>query len=115
MDAGRGAAANKAEEEVNQFLRGLVLSMKDCSEPHLAHAQTSENNRSSMVAEILCKVESKLQNIVSGQSVLGNGFLDVGRGPPSRDFCLFGIVLCPMATLWLYRHLMRSKPQTRLP
>lgn len=46
MEPGCVAAANKAEHEVNHFLRGLVLCMKDFVGKHIGHGQASVGNRS---------------------------------------------------------------------
>lgn len=74
MKPGHGAFAKKAGDEVSRILQGIVLSMKDFVGQHNAHARASVDDRSTMVAEILRKVVGKMENIVSGQSVLGNGF-----------------------------------------
>lgn len=85
---GRTAAAIKSKDDVSQFQRGLILSMKDCVDTHIAHARPSVCDRSSVVVHIPWKVEGKLQDIVSSQSVFSNGLSGVSRVPLCRDLLL---------------------------
>lgn len=115
LKASRDAAANKAEEEVSHFLCCLVFSMKDCVGKPIAHAWSSASKRSLMVVEILRSIQGELQDIVSGQSVLGDYLVNVGRAAPSYD------VLSPpwidsasKANLLMCRRLIKFKPRARL-
>lgn len=53
---GRVAAANKAKKKVSEFLRGSVLSMKNCVLKHMDNARASVNERSLMSVENLRNV-----------------------------------------------------------
>lgn len=66
----------------------LSPSMEDCVGQHIPHAQTSVNERSSMVVEIHRSVQGELQDIVPGQSFLGDGSLEVSRVPLFHDVLL---------------------------
>lgn len=88
LKAGSAAAASKVEDEVSDFLRGLVVSMKNCVGIHFAHARVSVSERSFMVVEILRGVGRELQDIVSGQSVNDDDHSDFGSVPPSREVLL---------------------------
>lgn len=81
-------AANRAKDASIYFLRGRVLSKKICVRTHIAQARASVNERSSTVVDILCSVENELRNIMSGQSGLGDGALNVGRLVLSLDLLL---------------------------
>lgn len=78
-------AGNKSENEANNFLRGLVFSMKDCVSQHIACAQDSANEHSSTVVEILRSVENVLHDVVSRSLVLDDGPLNTSRAFPSHD------------------------------
>lgn len=62
--------------------------MKYCVGKHIAQARASASDRFSMVAEMHRKVEGKLWNIVSGQSVFGIGSFNGSCVLPSRDIPL---------------------------
>lgn len=71
-------------------MRGLVLSMKECVRKHIAHTRASVSEHRSARVEIICVVEKKLHDIVSGHSVHDEGPLDIRRVVPSR-----GVLLLP--------------------
>lgn len=77
------AAGNKADEEVTQFLRGLVLLMKDCEGKHCAHTLPFVKKRSSMVTELLRSKMGELQEIFHSQSIFGDDPLDISCIPTS--------------------------------
>lgn len=53
LKAGRAAAANKAEGVMSHFLRGLVLSTKECVRKHIAQTRTSVSRPSSKLGKII--------------------------------------------------------------
>lgn len=85
LEAGRAPAASKGEHKVSHFLRGLLLSVKDCVGKQSAHARAFVNEISQTVVEILRSVEDERHEMVFSQPVLGHASLGVGRVSPSRD------------------------------
>lgn len=83
--------------------------MKDYVGRHIAHERASVTDRSSIVAEVLCKVEGRLQDIVSSQSASANASNDVSRVPPSRDGLLLPWIdpALNCAILWICRRLIK--------
>lgn len=55
---------------------------------YILRAQASINHRSSRVVETLLSVYNELNDILSGQSVLCDGPLDIGRDGLERDVFL---------------------------
>lgn len=66
LEKGLAAAASRSEDEVCRFLCGILFPIKNCVGEHITHAHASTKERSSIVVEILCCIESDLHDILSG-------------------------------------------------
>lgn len=114
VEAGLAAAANKAEFPVNYFLRGVVSRKRSARENTFLIRGLLLTN-SSLVVYTLCSLGGKLQDLLTGQSVLGNGSFDVTRVSSSHDvFQLSWIELVLNGNLLPCRRLMNLKPRPRL-
>lgn len=79
------ASANRDEVEVSRFLRGLVLSIKDCVSKYIACVWDSVIECRSAVVKIPCSVEHEFYDTMSGHFILGDGLLDVSCVMPFLD------------------------------
>lgn len=68
-----------ADYGAGHIQRGPVLFVRSCVEKPIAHGRPFQDDRRPMVVERLRSVDGELHVIVSGQSVLADPTLDVGR------------------------------------
>lgn len=85
INAGCATAENPADNEANRCHCGHILSKTYCVCLDISRIRTSSKQRSVAYTCVLCSVENKLHDIISGHSVLSDHPFDVCLAFSCRD------------------------------